>query len=273
MIPLRDNQPTSTFPIVTVALIALNVLVYIGQQVLPLDAVWTMVPYEVTHNTDLNNVVAHITQQGTRLYRIPPDVQVHLGPNDILYGPSPHPLWLTIFTAMFMHSGLLHIGGNMLYLWIFGNNIEDALGKVRYLVFYLVCGVAAAAAQIATNLDSVIPTLGASGAVAGVLGAYLILYPGARVLSIIPIFGFGVIREVGAVWVLGLWIALQLFQGFAGIGMERGGGVAYFAHIGGFFAGVVIIMLLGGRNLVARQQQRAYSQAPYEPPPYTRGPY
>ncbi len=269
MIPLRDDQPTSTFPIVTVLLIAANVLVYLAQQVLPLDGLWSLVPYEITHNTDLNNVIGHIGRDGAiHLYQIPPNAPpVQIGPRDIYYGPSPHPLWLTIFTSMFMHGSLLHIGGNMLYLWIFGNNIEDALGKVRYLLFYLACGVAASIAQIATAPNSLIPNVGASGAIAGVLGAYFILYPHARVLSLVPIFIY-FLAEVRAFWVLLLWIGLQLVQGVAGLGMERGGGVAYFAHIGGFFTGIVLIFLLGGQNLVAKQRRRA---RPY--PPYGGGSY
>lgn len=247
MIPLRDNQPTSTFPIVTILIIAVNVVVYLAQVASQgaINASFSMVPYEVTHNIDLAGQA----------------LRDHQGQIVAVYGPSPHPLWLTIFSSMFMHGGLLHIGGNMLYLWIFGNNIEDALGKFRYLVFYLVCGVIAALAQIATDPNSPIPTLGASGAIAGVLGAYLILYPNARVLTIVPIF-IAFLTEIRAFWVLGFWIVLQVFQGLSGIGMERGGGVAYFAHIGGFFTGIVLIFLLGGRRLVARQQKRVY----YPPP-------
>ena len=232
---------------------------YIAQQTTHglLDSSWAMVPREVTHNQDIVNVVAHFSQGGPPQFEhIPPNASIALGPNDIYYGLSPHPLWLTIFTAMFMHANLLHIGGNMLYLWIFGNNIEDALGKVRFLLFYLACGALAAFAQIAIDPNSLIPTLGASGAIAGVLGAYFLLYPDARVLTIVPLF-FAFLTEIRAFWVLGFWIALQLFQGFAGMGMAHGGGVAYFAHIGGFFAGLVLISLLGGRKLVNRQMRQA----------------
>lgn len=257
MIPLRDNQPTNAFPIVTVLLIAVNVLVYIGQQILPLDGSWSLVPYQITHHMDLNGYVGHITRTGdVHLYQVPPGATVQLGPRDIAYGPPPHPLWLTIFTSMFLHGGLLHIGGNMLYLWIFGNNIEDALGRVRFLLFYFACGLAASWAQIAIGPDSLIPNVGASGAIAGVLGAYFVLYPNARVLSLVPVFVF-FLAEVRAFWVLLIWIALQIFQGVNGLGMERGGGVAYFAHIGGFFVGIVLILLLGGPRLAARQRQRA----------------
>lgn len=263
MIPLRDNQPTSTFPIVTLLLIAVNILVYVGQQVLPLDQVWSLVPYAVTHNVDLNGTFAHIGPGGVaHLIQPPPGAIVRLGPRDIPFGPAPHPVWLTVFTSMFLHGGLLHIGGNMLYLWIFGNNIEDALGRVRFLVFYLACGLAASAAQVAIDPDSLIPNVGASGAIAGVLGAYFILYPNARVLSLVPIFVY-FLAEVRAFWVLLLWIVLNVFQGVAGLGIRQGGGVAHFAHIGGFFAGVLLILLLGGQTLVARQQRRAVYPPPW----------
>ena len=257
MIPLRDNQPTNSFPLVTVLLIALNVLVYVGQQSLPLDSSWSLVPYEITHNIDLHHVIGQVGQNGqVALYQIPPNSPpIALGPRDIYYGVSPHPLWLTVFTSMFMHSGLLHIGGNMLYLWIFGNNIEDVLGRARFLIFYLVCGVAAAAAQIATGPNSLIPNVGASGAIAGVLGAYFVLYPNARVLTIVPIF-IAFLAEIRAYWVLLLWIVLNIFQGVAGLGMPGMGGVAHFAHIGGFFAGILLILLLGGRKLAAQPLRR-----------------
>lgn len=264
MIPLRDNQPTSSFPIVTVLLIAANVIVYVLQQMSggALDTMWTMVPYEVTHNHDIAHEIVRQTTHGpVALPLSPGTTNITLRPGEQYYGPSPHPLWLTIFSSMFMHGGLLHIGGNMLYLWIFGNNIEDALGKVRYLLFYLACGVLAAVTQIAVGPNSLIPTLGASGAIAGVLGAYFLLYPDARVLSIVPIFGFGFLAEVRAFWVLALWIGLQLFQGTMGLGGPQTGGVAYFAHIGGFAAGLLLITLLGGRRLTARQQ------TPYYRPP------
>ncbi len=257
MIPLRDNQPTSTFPIITLLIIAANVLVFLAQQALPgIESSFAMVPYEITHHVDLNNVVAHMSAAGTQLTRVPVGTQaIHLGADDIFYGPSPHPLWLTIFSSMFMHANLLHIGGNMLFLWIFGNNIEDALGKVRFLVFYLFCGVAASAAQIVIDPNSLVPNLGASGAIAGVLAAYWLLYPNALVLTIVPIF-LAFIVEIKAYWVLGFWFVLQIVQGVGGLGMQVGGGVAYFAHIGGFVAGLLLITLMGGKKLVSQQYQR-----------------
>ena len=252
MIPLRDDQPTLTFPIVTILLILLNIVVYVGQQVLPLNQTWALVPYEITHHIDLYGTVGHITRDGSvELFKIPPGATLQLGPNDIAYGPAPSPLWLTIFTSMFLHGSLLHIGGNMLYLWIFGNNVEDVLGKGKFILFYLVCGLAASFAQIAVGPDSLVPNLGASGAIAGVLGAYFILYPDARVLALVPIFVF-FLAQVRAYWVLLIWIVVNVFQGVAGLGIQRGGGVAHFAHIGGFFAGIVLISLLGGRGLAER---------------------
>ena len=244
MIPLRDDQPTSAFPLITVLLIALNAVIFLAQNTLPgFDNSFEMVPYEITHNQDL--------------------IGMGQPPITLYYGPSPHPLWLTVFSAMFMHAGLLHIGGNMLFLWIFGNNIEDALGKVRFLFFYLTCGAAAAGLQILTDPNSVIPTLGASGAIAGVLGAYLILYPQARVLSIVPIFGFGFLTEVRAQWVLLVWVVYDILPGFLGSNLDKvGGGVAYFAHLGGFGAGLILILLLGGQGLVAKQRRRANYYGP-----------
>ncbi len=242
VIPLRDDQPTSTFPLVTVLLIAANVLAYLAQ-VASGGAVtqsFALVPFAVTHNVDLAG-------------RVMRDAQGHVV---AAYGPPPHPIWLTIFTSMFLHGGLLHIGGNMLYLWIFGNNIEDALGKVRFLVFYLVCGLVAALAQIGTDVNSFIPNLGASGAIAGVLGAYFVLYPNARVLTIVPLF-IAFLANIRAYWVLLFWIALQLWQGANGLGMRQQGGTAFFAHIGGFFAGMLIIQLLGGKRLAVQQRREA----------------
>ena len=156
---------------------------------------------------------------------------------------TPIPEWGTLLTSMFMHGGLMHIGGNMLYLWIFGDQIEDLLGHVKFLIFYLICGFAADFAHILFNWDSVVPTLGASGAIAGVLGAYYRLFPHARVIALIPIFIFITIRELPAVFFLVLWFVLQLVQGVGSLAVETaGGGVAFFAHIGGFVAGLAFVL-------------------------------
>jgi membrane associated rhomboid family serine protease len=239
LIPLRDNQPTSSFPIVTILIIVANVLAFLAQQVYPLiTASMTMVPYEITQHVDHRPVLTALTSNGP----------IHIHP------VAPHPLWLTIFTSMFLHASLLHLGANMLYFWIFGNNIEDALGKLRFIAFYFLCGIAAAAAQILASPDSSTPVLGASGAIAGVLGAYYLLYPNARVLSIVPFF-LAFLVEVRASLVLGLWFLLEVIQGIEGMGMQQGGGVAVYAHIGGFLAGIILISIFGGRKL-ARGQRR-----------------
>ena len=152
-------------------------------------------------------------------------------------------------TSMFMHGGLMHFASNMWFLHVFGDNVEDALGTRRYVGFYLACGLVAAAAQYAIRPDSAIPMVGASGAIAGVLGAYLKLFPHARVLALIPIFIIVTVRELPAVLFLAIWFGFQLLQGVGSLGVHvQGGGVAFFAHIGGFVAGVVLVMLLGRRG-------------------------
>jgi membrane associated rhomboid family serine protease len=233
MIPLRDENPTRITPYLTWLLIAANVAIYILQIATGMHegrtglvggiSGWTMVPIEVTQGID-------VSTNGQTLL---------------------HPYWLTIFTSMFMHGGLLHLGGNMLFLLIFGNNIEDALGHVKYLLFYLICGVIAAVAQIAWNPVSVIPTLGASGAIAGVLGAYLVLFPHAKVDSLVFLGIFFTRIRVPAYLLLGFWIVSQFFSQFTGAMAQRqggeSGGVAYLAHIGGFIAGMILIKLFGAK--------------------------
>jgi membrane associated rhomboid family serine protease len=152
--------------------------------------------------------------------------------------------WLTLFTDMFMHGGLLHLGGNMLFLWIFGNNVEDSMGRPKFLVFYLLAGLAATAGQILVGPNSRVPNLGASGAIAGVLAGYLVLFPGARILSLVFLGFFYQLLEVPAVILLGFWFVLQLVNGFGSFGGTAQGGVAFFAHIGGFALGVVVGLLL-----------------------------
>ena len=213
MLPLRDNVPTRSFPLVTVALIAANVLVWVLYQ-LP----------------DLQGSVDELAYHPCEVEDSCPTV-----------GED----WpLTSVTSMFMHGSWLHLLGNMLFLWIFGNNIEDALGKVRYLAFYLVGGFAATAAQTfvtlayASDAEAAIPNVGASGAVSAVLGAYLLLLPRAKVLTII----FFILREVPAILFLGIWFAFQLLDGSTSIAHpEQGGGVAFFAHIGGFVFGMLFV--------------------------------
>ena len=226
MLPIRDNVPTRTFPVVTAGLIAVNA------------AVWLL--YELPNlDRSVQDLAFH-----------PCEVNGSCAP-----GFHPDKGWvLTAITSMFMHASWLHIAGNMLFLWIFGNNIEDALGKVRFLLWYLAAGVAATALQTFVTLtfgsvrDASIPNIGASGAIAGVLGAYFLLLPRARVLTA---FFLGIIffREIPAIWFLGIWIALQLWQGGVGITHpDQTGGVAVFAHIGGFAFGLLTVYLVAKRR-------------------------
>jgi len=228
MIPLKDNVPTRSFPIVTVGLIAANVIVYV---------------WEVS-GSGLN---AHVISWG--YYPCAID-----GP---CVGPAlrHHEVILTVLSAMFMHGGIVHIGGNMLFLWIFGNNVEDALGHVRFLVFYLLAGIAATATQTFVTLyfgtasDASVPNVGASGAIAGVLGAYFVLLPRASVLALIFLGFFFIFRVVPAILFLGIWIALQALDGtFSLTTPNAGGGVAFFAHIGGFVFGVLTVNLFKQRE-------------------------
>ena len=197
------------------------------------------VPYEVTHQTALADGGS---EAAAAIEADQPGVSGR-GLQAFLDTRCPHKGWLaSIFEAMFLHAGWLHIGGNMLFLWIFGNNIEDRLGAVRFVLFYLLGGVAAAALQIAFSSSSTIPNVGASGAIAAVLGAYIVLYPRARVTTAVFFF-FITLIELPAMVVLGIWFVLQLFDGVGGLGADVNGGVAYFAHVGGFVFGAVVASL------------------------------
>jgi rhomboid family protein len=234
MLPLKDDVPSRGVPFMTVALIALNVLVFLYQLSLELgpDAV-------PAHRDMLQSADAFVFEFGA--------VPCRLTGNCAWDFPSPV---VTIFTSMFLHGGLFHIGGNMLYLWIFGDNVEDAFGHFRFLVFYLASGVAAALTQTAIAPTSRVPMIGASGAVSGVLGAYLLLFPYARVLALVT-FGFFIrLMYVPAILVLGFWIVVQVVNGFLalGLGGETGTGIAWFAHIGGFLAGIVLLFVLRPRG-------------------------
>lgn len=238
MLPLKDNIPTRRFPVLTVAIIVACIVVFVGPQhgLSGISDQYTVkhaaIPYEITHpgkhcelaGVDVNAPVACEGEPGVR------------GTAD----PQPS-TWLTILFAMFMHGGLLHIAGNMLFLWIFGNNIEDSMGRGRFLAFYLLGGLAATLAQVAVGPDSTTPTLGASGAIAAVLGGYALLYPRARVVTLVILIIFVTVIELPAMLVLGGWFLLQLLD--ASTQPLGGGGVAYFAHIGGFLFGLAAIKL------------------------------
>jgi len=169
------------------------------------------------------------------------------------------PVPLTLLTSMFMHGGLLHLGGNMLFLWIFGNNVEDSMGRVKFVVFYLLGGLAAIAAQVAVGPNETVPTIGASGAVAGVLGGYILLFPRARVITVIFIIFFFTILQLPAMLILGFWFVEQVLFGIYGLNSPtgEGGGVAYFAHIGGFVFGLLLIKLFASEARHRRQLERA----------------
>jgi rhomboid family protein len=240
--PLKDNIPTRRFPIVTVAIIAINVLVYfifehgglgLGSFGSARVVEYGAIPYEITHPGK------ECVLQASQL--VCGDPQGQTG-----YAPT----WLTPFTSMFMHGSLLHLGGNMLFLWIFGNNIEDAMGPLRFIVFYLLGGLAALAGQVLIDPSAPVPTVGASGAIAAVLGAYALLYPRARVVTLIFIVIFFTIVELPALLVLGLWFLTQVLYGATQIASPVGGGsggVAYFAHIGGFLFGLLLIRVFANR--------------------------
>ena len=193
--------------------------------------------------------------------------------------PAPTaPTWLTVFTAMFMHGGLLHLGGNMLFLWIFGNNVEDSMGPVKFVIFYLLAGIAATAGQILIDPDSQVPNIGASGAIAGVLGGYLLLFPKARVVTIIFIVFFFTIIELPALVILGFWFIQQVLFGYFDLNSGgQGGGVAYFAHIGGFVFGLIAIKLFaderkrqaagGSRRPLLADAHRRHAASRWRSPP------
>lgn len=210
MIPLKDDNPRSAFPVLTITLIAVNILAFLLELQFGLEYVvmkYGAIPIEIVNGQDLE----------------------------------------TMFTSMFLHGGFMHLAGNMLYLWIFGDNIESYLGRFKFILFYLICGLIAILAHIFMSGSSEVPMVGASGAISGILGAYLIKYPKAKVLVLIPIIFFITVRRIPALFVLGFWFIMQLFSGVVTIGGE-GGGVAFWAHIGGFVAGLGLILLLSEKK-------------------------
>lgn len=223
MIPLHDDNPTEIAPLFTILFIAICVLVFFWQLSLGGQgnqaAVYSL---GVIPAVLLNKV------------SLPPELALI-------------PAELTIFTSMFMHGGFMHLAGNMLYLWIFGNNVEDAMGHVRFIIFYLLCGIAAVFGQVLQNPASEIPMIGASGAISGVLGAYLLLYPHARILVLIPLGFYAQMVRLPAGLVLGFWFVIQIFSSLAAD--PDSAGVAWFAHIGGFVAGMALIPLFKRRGV------------------------
>jgi membrane associated rhomboid family serine protease len=234
MFPLRDENPTELFPFVTILLIVVNVLV------------WLLVQGGGLADPFLHSLCAYGAIPAEITGSLSPGEFVSLGDATCRIGGLGG--W-TILTSMFMHGGWMHLLGNMWFLWVFGNNIEDSMGHVRYLVFYLLCGALASAAHIFVDPGSAIPTVGASGAISGIMGAYIVLYPKVRVYTLIFLIVYVRVIPMAAAAVLGLWFALQLFSGLMS-GSGSGEGIAFWAHIGGFVAGAVLIKLFARRTLV-----------------------
>jgi len=230
MIPFRDNIPSRRYPLITLLIIIVNVMVFFYQLSLPERAL----------------------EQFVSLYGVVPARLQLTGQ----YPAEVFSMTLTaLFVSMFLHGGWLHLIGNMWYLWIFGDNVEDRMGHFRFLLFYLLCGFTASSAHIFFNLNSRIPSIGASGAIAGVLGAYVLSYPFARVLTLVPFLIIWPVVELPALLVLGSWFLVQLLNGSAAIARtsETSGGVAWWAHIGGFVAGMILIAVF------ARKRPRRYT--------------
>ncbi|HEV7610150.1 MAG TPA: rhomboid family intramembrane serine protease [Steroidobacteraceae bacterium] len=230
VIPLHDDNPTTSTPFVTVGIVIACTLVYVWQHL-------TLPPVGA--------------QQAAYAFGLVPAVLT--GREVLPPGIAIIPAWGTILTSMFMHGGFWHLAGNMLYLWIFGNNIEDAMGHTRFLIFYVLCGIAAVFAQVLPNPGSILPMVGASGAISGVLGAYMLLFPRARVLLGLPL-GFLIVQlgRFPAIWVLAAWFGMQLIMGTVASAQAPGdsqGGVAFGAHIGGFIAGLVLVTFFKRRDV------------------------
>ena len=217
MIPLRDDNPTTSKPIVTYFIIGLCILIFLIQ--------FSSQSYKT----------------GNIFYSYGLIPSVLMGHNQLPIDLYAIPAWLSVFTSMFMHGGFMHLAGNMLYMWIFADNIEDNLGTSRFLIFYFLSGVGAAMTQVLIDTHSPVPMVGASGAIGGILGAYLINYPNAKVLVLIPFGFFSQLIKIRALYVLGFWFILQF--------ISSGGGVAYAAHIGGFISGIILILFFNKKNL------------------------
>jgi membrane associated rhomboid family serine protease len=218
MIPLKDRNPTHKVPFVTITLIIVNVAAFL---------------YEVSLGEEALRMLFDS-------YGVVPE-RFFLA---LLGEEALSDVMISFFTSMFLHGGVVHLGGNMLYLWVFGDNVEDKLGHGRFLLFYLLCGIAATSLHIFIDPTSPIPTIGASGAISGVLGAYLLMFPGARIITVIPIFVFLQVAELPALIVLGFWFVMQFFNGLLSLGLQTAGmgGVAWWAHIGGFVAGLILVV-------------------------------
>ncbi len=245
MFPIKDDNPHFLTPIVSVALVAANAAIWFLVQGLGQEAAL------VSSVCQLGLIPAEV------LGRLPPGTQVQLGNSACVLGDAGG--WYTALTSMFLHGGWMHLLGNMWFLWIFGNNVEDSMGHVRFLIFYVLCGLIAAALQLAMSPDSAVPMVGASGAIGGVMGAYVVLYPKVRVHMLL-VLGFYVTRVVvPAVFMLGYWFALQLLGAAVAFGRTGEGGVAFWAHVGGFAAGALLIFAFRDPVMVDRHPYQGWS--------------
>ncbi|MHC5538560.1 rhomboid family intramembrane serine protease [Singulisphaera rosea] len=254
VLPLGDLEKTRIVPFATYALIALNVVMFLFQldHGAEFTSAFAATPFEITRNVDLQEPLP-LPMPGDENPRNLP-LQTEVGQANLDQGPGPRPIWLTLFTAMFLHSSPLHLAGNMLFLWIFGDNVEEVLGTFRYLLVYLACGLMGTLAQIAASPDSLIPTLGASGAIAGVMGAYLVWFPHNQVRVLV----FQFLTRMPAVLVIGGWILFQIWQGAGSVGrLGEEGGVAYLAHIGGAATGIFVGFLFFDRARFLQQMHDA----------------
>jgi len=252
MFPYRDDNPTELTPVVTVGIIAANVVAWLFVQGMGSPEAL------VRSVCDLGLVPGELLRTAT------PGTGVELAPGMMCLVDA-HPQYITLVTSMFMHGGWLHLIGNMVFLWVFGNNIEDVMGHGRFVVFYLVCGVAAAGAQMLISPNSVVPMVGASGGISGVLGAYLLLYPRVRVHTLLFLGFYVTTVALPAYMMLGYWVILQLFGGLVALsGVDRGG-TAFFAHVGGFVAGLILIRLFASDDTLRRRPQPPATYYRYRP--------
>jgi membrane associated rhomboid family serine protease len=246
MFPLRDDNPHFLTPYVTYAIVAINVLVWVLVQGLGGEPALS------------KSVCTLGLVPGELLQAVAPGTQVQVGPG-VYCVITDTPSWSSVLTHMFMHGGWMHIIGNMWFLWIFGNNVEDSMGHARFALFYVLCGFAAAGLQLLSRPDSGIPMVGASGAIGGVMGAYVLLYPRVNVHMLVW-FGFYVTTfAIPAMWMLGYWFLVQLIGGVGSIGAQ-GGGVAFWAHVGGFVAGALLVLLFRDPELLARHPYHGWRQ-------------
>lgn len=253
MLPLRDNIPSRTTPVVNYLIITVCSIVFVIQVGQTPDEPslveqYGMIPARVSS--------PDITITTVDTHRIDTPFGIQTMQVERTFAPSAVPSWATLLTCVFLHGGWMHFIGNMWFLWIFGDNVEDRFGHFGYLIFYLLCGIAASAAHYAAGPDSTVPTIGASGAIAGVMGSYMLLYPRARVLTLVPLVVILQVISVPAPLFLGVWFLMQFYQGAATSATAVSGGVAWWAHVGGFVVGLALTWVLGSKRMLNPKVER-----------------